>query len=343
MVDQSDFPYPLPYLLHVPHADPVWIRQLDANATELHAARRLRGFHVIHPRIYPHNFAHSVRDTLSYDVYAFRRFCRQTWDPNVIAPNLRVVYIDGQKTASEVYAIHTDHPVIEGDLSTWTGLRVVENAVVGHLCACWTHYFSPQDWHAFSDFIAIRLLGHVPPRDPAGVWLANRNPGHEREWLNAEQDIAPLLEAQGFNVFTQKPGLLSLAEQSRAAKQASFIVGPHGSNLVSMILAGHGVAVAEIIASDFPSWWYAQQAVFQAARWVCYPPQRSQATTMGGGRVVYPAAELVQYLVKFFNSSGRASIRCRFPEMNFPPGASQWNFMQTSPAEVSEQACWPEY
>ncbi len=92
-----------------------------------------------------------------------------------------------------------------------------------------------------SDFVAVRVLGALPLRSPTTVWIANREKGRDREWVDTEEEITPLLETRGLSVLPLRPMRLTLEQQIYAARTASFIVGPHGSNLVSMVFAGKGV------------------------------------------------------------------------------------------------------
>lgn len=343
MVDPQKFPYTLPYLIEMPHASPVWIKPLLGAFDKI---IRVPGFHVIHSRVYPRNYAHSIRDTLSYDLFAFRRFCMSTWDPALIASKLRVIYLDGEVTNSEVYSLHTDQAVEENTFQQNASLRVFENsvvrvfenAVVGHLVACERHYMKPEDWHAMSDFIALRTLGFLPERQDRLVWLANREPGRDREWVDADAEVAPRLQQRGFQVIARNPMGMSLEQQVTAAREASFIVGPHGSNLIPMVFAGAGASVVEVLASDFMSWWYAQQAAFQSARWLSYPNSTELARTMGGGRVKYPVEEMVQTLVNWLEAGQNTSIACQHGGMSLERG-SAWRYPD-GPVEV--QACWPQ-
>jgi hypothetical protein len=337
MVDPSIFPYSLPFQIDMPHAAPVQIHPLIANDSYIASAKRVNGFHVLHSRVYPHNFAHSIRDTLSYDLYAFRRFCTDTWDAALIASRLRVIYLDNEVTNSAVYTLHTDHPA-EGTLHA-PALRVLENAVVGHLVGCGMHYFKPDDWHAMSDFVSMRLLGHLPQRSPNTVWIANREQGRDREWVDAEEEITPLLQARGLRVLPLKPMGLTLEQQVYVARTASFIIGPHGSNLVPMVFAGQGISVVEVLASDFKSSWYAQQAVLQSARWISYPTSTHDATTMGVGRVSYSPSEIAAYLAAFFLAGDNVTIACQNADMLWDPYTRHWNL---STVEIVDQACWPQ-
>jgi hypothetical protein len=328
MANQSSFPYKLPFQMDMQHAGSITIQNLDEIGDKISSAKPIKGFHVAHMRIYPHNHAHSVRDTLSHDLFAFRQFCSATWDAEYIASMLHVLYLDGSRTESSVYRMHTDNPVTEDP--QWKGLQVFENVVIGRLPSCGMHYLSASEWDHMSLFISSRVLGHVPNRNPGMVWIANRDEGSSREWFGSG-DVAATLQGLGYNVSTERPGKISFERQVLLARTASFIVGPHGSNLASMVLAGSDVSVAEILAPDFMSAWYAQQALFQSSRWVSYPARTNLAASpLGDGRSIYPSNDVAAYLHLFFSKSGASDIECENANMKWHAANRSWTVSSAS-------------
>ena len=234
---------------------------------------------VIHHRIYPHCYAHMLRDTLAHDLFAFRRFHTQTWDVPTIRQNMRMLYLDGQKTTHEGYRIHSNFPPWEYEQHSLGVNIYFRKAVLGHwgalpLDTCHNHYFSPSDWDAFSGFIAQATLGHaIPERDPALVWLVNRDRGESRELVTGE-NLALELDRHGIKIVTTRPSeIASWRDQVRLARRASVIIGPHGSNLANVIIAGSSASVLELISHELFSSWYAQQCVYQGSRWFSYPKE----------------------------------------------------------------------
>ena len=265
--------------LHEGHAGDLIIRAMDPRRhARMHAQETWAGvLSVIHHRIFPHCYAHMLRDTLPQDLYAFRRFQQATWDVPTVRQNLRALYLDGQTTTHPLYRIHSHFPPWERTQTSITHNMYFERAVVGHwgylpLDRCQSHFFSPDDWDAYAGFIARAALPlPLPERDPALVWIANRNRGETREFPGGET-LAIDLTRLGFRVITTRPAEIPAWEdQLRLARQASVILGPHGSNLANAILAGRNVTVLELLARERLSGWYYQQCVYQGARWVSYP------------------------------------------------------------------------
>lgn len=256
---------PLPYTLTEHHAGTITIHRAPyvLRATEMWQG----GLTVIHHRIFPHAYAHMMRDTIPQDLFAFRRFHTRTWDPDVIRPQLRLLYLDGQTTTHEGYRIHSDHPPWERTPDSLPDMFFAR-AVVGHfghapVDECNHHFFTPDDWQGYSDFLAQATLGRLPPRNPSAVWLANRNRGADRELLNAD-DLARALPGE---ILDHRPGDLQWRNQILLARTAAVIVGPHGANLANIVAAGTNVSVVEILIGEFASGWYAQQCAYQGARW----------------------------------------------------------------------------
>ena len=272
------------------------------------------GLAVIHHRIYPHAYAHMMRDTLPQDLYAFRRFHTATWDPAVIRPRLRALYLDGVVTTHEGYRVHSDFPPWEKTTNQLPASMYFEHAVLGHfgelpVNECNHHFFAPADWQGYSNFLALATLGYLPTRNPSVVWLANRNPGADRELVNGN-DVARALPG---NVITDRPGTLAWRDQIRLARTATVIVGPHGANLANVLAAGTNVSVVEIQVRDFLSSWYAQQCSYQGARWFSshYPRAEDVPFGEGGGRV-RADAELIAARVRRAQLEGRPSCAFAF-------------------------------
>lgn len=343
MANASSFPYRLPFIMRMPHAssEDLVIHELDLSPADIASAVAVKGFHVAHSRIFPHNHAHALRDTMSYDLFAFRTFCKETWNASYIASNLHLLYLDGHQAKSRVYFVHSDNKVMQDNLKLWKNVHVFENVVIGRVGvpSPSRHFFSADDWNSMSEFISMRVLGYIPVRDRSLIWIANRDAGSSREWLDAESAASFMVENLGFNVSTTKPGTASLEEQVMLARKSSLIVGPHGSNLASMVLAGRDVSVLEILASDFLSWWYAQQAIFQSCRWASYPARTHLATTKGNGRVAYSAKHVAMYISNYFRS-GDKDIQCQADGMHWSAETRTWITSDDDALRrISEQAC----
>jgi hypothetical protein len=305
--------FPLPYTVpehHTGRSITILRAPYVLHATEIWKG----GLTVIHHRIYPHAYAHMMRDTLPQDLFAFRRFHTATWDPAVIRPQLRALYLDGETTTHEGYRVHSDHPPWERTVESLQGTSMYfERAVVGHfgelpVDSCNHHFFSPADWQGYSDFLALATLGRLPGRNPLAVWLANRNPGADRELVNGD-DLARALPG---DVMTDRPGTLARwKDQILLARTAAVIVGPHGANLANVVAAGTNVSVVEIQVREFLSGWYAQQCGYQGARWFSSHTRVEDVPAGEGGGRVSADVELVATRVRAA-MLGREAPVCAF-------------------------------
>ena len=303
----------LPFEFRVGQESKVSIRPLDSSRHFLIQASEVwKGvLTVIHHRIYPHNYAHMLRDTLPHDLFAFRRFHTETWNVQTIRQNLRMLYLDGEKTQHPGYRIHSEFAPWERSQQELGFNMYFERAVIGHwgalpLDGCKRHYFSPNDWDQYSDFIARATLGFVPRRDPALVWLANRNRDEGRQMTRGEE-LAVQLKRANFTIVTTRPSELpAWVDQIRLAKQASVIMGPHGSNLANIIIAGSNATVLELLSHELLSGWYYQQCEYQGSRWVSYPTNIESVC----GQATANADDIAPILRKIFrnNEDGRRPV-----------------------------------
>ena len=231
---------------------------------------------VIYHRQYPKCYAHLLRDNLSHDLYAFRRFHQDTWDLETVRQNMRLLYLDGEATTHPGYRIHSSFPPWEKRASDLPNMYF-ERAVVGDggfFPPCekaGRHYFSPNDWLNYGRFIAHAMLGpQLPKQDPSLVWLVNRNRDEPRQMSGAEK-LSIQLNSMGFKVITTRPSeFKEWSDQIRLARQASVIIGPHGSNLANIILS-NATGVLEFLSRELLSNWYAQQSQLQGVRWFSFP------------------------------------------------------------------------
>ena len=294
----------LPFEFSVGQESKVTIHKLDSSRHFLIQASEIwKGvLTVIHHRIYPLNYAHMLRDTLPHDLFAFRRFHTETWNVQTIRQNLRMLYLDGVKTQHPGYRIHSEFAPWERSPQELGVNMYFERAVIGHwgslpLDSCRSHYFSPHDWDQYSDFIALATLGFVPKRDPALVWLANRNKDEGRQ-LPQGEELAVQLNRANFSIVSTRPNELpSWNDQIRLAKQASVIMGPHGSNLANIIIAGsNATTVLELLSHELLSGWYYQQCVYQGSRWLSYPTAMASVQ----GQAMANAENIAPILRKIF-------------------------------------------
>ena len=288
-----------------------------ANAAELWRG----GLTVIHHRIFPHNYAHAIRDTLPHDLFAFRRFHTETWDASTIRQNLRLFYVDGVHTKHAVYRVHSQYPPLERAPHDTGGVNMYfERAVLGHwgslpLDTCHSHFWSPSDWDQYGRFIAQSVIGAVPAREISLIWIVNRGRGETRE-LEGGETLAQDLEQQyGLQVIHTRPDV-PWTEQIRLARRASIIMGPHGSNLANAILAGPNASVVELLDRKHNmGTWYYQQCVYQGSRWVSFPNRSEDVPDFAAAdaETIAPQLRLLlehAYLPVFQHDFGHPSQFC---------------------------------
>ena len=300
--------------IDVGHSVQMTIHSLRYAQRPVHALESWKGvLSVIRHRIYPNNFAHMLRDSISHDLYAFRRFHTKTWDLQTVRQNLRMLYLDGKTTSHPGYRMHSAFPPWEKSTHELPNNLYFEHAVLGDggvLPPCNmrlpVHFFSPVDWHHFAEFIARATLGNLPARKPSLVWLANRDRGESRQMPGGEA-LAVELNRMGFNVVSTRPSeLRDWHEQVKLARQASVLIGPHGSNMANMILMGNATGVLEFLSHELLSGWYAQQSVYQGVRWFSYP--NSYAAVKGPPLMISNVSEVAMVLRQILD--GRYTPRC---------------------------------
>ena len=115
--------------------------------------------------------------------------------------------------------------------------------------------------------MAQRVLNHIPQRNKQQVWLLNRPSGDAREWINEHELITQLVLHVNVTIITKRPGDASFSEQVQLARESSILVGPHGSNLGAIILAGSAATLVEVQSRGFLSAWWANQCRYQGSRW----------------------------------------------------------------------------
>ena len=228
------------------------------------------GLHIFHNRMFPGCYGHAIRDTLPIDVFVFHRFFSDTWDPELIASNLHLYYLDGDTSSHlNVYQAHTNKGIFANNIKQG-GVHVFPRAVLGHLANtpnplhnCFNH----RSWFNFSIFMAQRVLNHIPHRNQQQVWLLNRPSGDAREWINEHELITQLALHVNITIISKRPGDVSFREQVQLARESSVLVGPHGSNLGAIILAGSAGTLVEVQSHGFLSAWWANQCRYQGSRW----------------------------------------------------------------------------
>ena len=228
------------------------------------------GLHVFHNRIYPRNFGHALRDTLPIDVVLFHHFFSDTWDPDLISSNLHVYYMDGDTSSLlNVYRTHTNASILTNNFKT-PSVHRYSHAVLGHLVNtpnpihnCFNH----RSWFNFSIFMAQRVLNHIPQRKQQQVWILNRPSGDEREWINEHDLITQLVLHVNITIVTKLPRDASFSELVQLARESSVFVGPHGSNLAAIIMAGSAGTLVEVQSRGCLRTWWANQCRYQGSRW----------------------------------------------------------------------------
>ena len=283
----------------------------------------LDGLTVVLHRMYPGNYAHATRDTLAH---AF--FAHQTFYPG---GDLHMVFVDGVQTVGNVrevmYAIGNTTLEGTGQEVIWARRAVV--GMFGHspVDSCNHHYLRPRGWRALANVMAMRH-SLVPPnsQNKTVIWFVNRNQGETREVTNMGTIVASAKQAfTAYNCVDVRPGSVNLSMQVTLAQSALIIVGPHGSNLASMIWGGPDVSVVELLAASFHSGWWYGQAVYQGSLWVSVPGRLERLEDihdLGNGRIEPdPDAvkEQIQGLLRGY------PIRCQHPGL---PVAQACTFAQ---------------
>ena len=297
------------FTLDVINIGPLVVHSLPSDLAA--PTRVLDGLTVVLHRMYPGNYAHATRDTLAH---AF--FAHQTFYPG---GDLHMVFVDGVQTVGNVrevmYAI--GNTTLEG-----TGQEVVLalRAVVGMfghspVDSCNHHYLRPRGWRALANVMAMRhSLAPPTSQNKTVIWFVNRNQGETREVTNMGTIVASAKQAfTAYNCVDVRPGSVNLSMQVTLAQSALIIVGPHGSNLASMIWGGPDVSVIELLAASFHSGWWYGQAVYQGSLWVSVPGrlERLEDTHDLGNARIEPdpdaVKEQIQGLLRGY------PIRCQHP------------------------------
>jgi capsular polysaccharide biosynthesis protein len=107
--------------------------------------------------------------------------------------------------------------------------------------------------------------GEASPTSRPHVYLSRRNQVtySDRSIVN-EEDVQRVLQQLGYSII--EPGNMSFSSQVETMRNASVIVGPHGSSFGNLVFASKGVSVIDLMPASWVHFW--DQPDARAERWV---------------------------------------------------------------------------